>query len=295
MSVNYHHLYYFFVVAAEGSIKAASKKLNVSQPTISHQIKLLEQYFDVPLFERTAKTLILNSHGKALYKEAERLFHLGSQIENIFKDPEQETRKILHVGAVPSLPNSFIHRYCLRMWSDPQVSLKVTHASLTELLARLEDRQIDLILSDSQAPGLNSKIQSISLKSERLVAVGGSRFSNLRRGFPRSLHRQPYLSFTKDGQIQKEIDYYFDLHQIIPEQIGFVDDVTLVRVVAEKSLCFAILPKEAVEESVERGELLILGELANVRANFWLLTTNPGGENPLVRQTIAHYRVIADD
>ena len=40
---NFNHLFYFYVVAKEGSIKLAAEKLHISQPTISDQIKLLEE------------------------------------------------------------------------------------------------------------------------------------------------------------------------------------------------------------------------------------------------------------
>ena len=43
--INFNHLYYFYIVSKEGSIKSTSEKLHVSQPTISDQIKLLEEYF----------------------------------------------------------------------------------------------------------------------------------------------------------------------------------------------------------------------------------------------------------
>ena len=58
--LNYHHLYYFYVTATEGSIAKASKQLNLTPQTISGQIGLLENAFGFLLFDRVGKKLILN-------------------------------------------------------------------------------------------------------------------------------------------------------------------------------------------------------------------------------------------
>ena len=53
--LNYHHLLYFWTVAREGSIVRASEKLRLAQPTISGQIRKLEESLEVELFERVGR------------------------------------------------------------------------------------------------------------------------------------------------------------------------------------------------------------------------------------------------
>ena len=62
--LNFNHFYYFYIVAREGSIKSAAEKLFVSQPTISDQLKLLEEYFECKLFERKHRQLSLTKEGE---------------------------------------------------------------------------------------------------------------------------------------------------------------------------------------------------------------------------------------
>ena len=57
--LNYHHLYYFWVVAHEGSISAATRKLNLTQPTISAQLRQLEESLGEKLFEKSGRGLML--------------------------------------------------------------------------------------------------------------------------------------------------------------------------------------------------------------------------------------------
>ena len=58
-ALNYHHLLYFWAVAKEGSLRRASEVLHVSQPSISAQLKQLEESLGAPLFTRTTRRLLL--------------------------------------------------------------------------------------------------------------------------------------------------------------------------------------------------------------------------------------------
>ena len=63
-ALNYHHLLYFWAVAKEGSLRRASELLHVSQPSISAQLKQLEESLGAPLFTHTTRNLILTDTGQ---------------------------------------------------------------------------------------------------------------------------------------------------------------------------------------------------------------------------------------
>ena len=79
-SLNYHHLYYFWVVAREGSIVAASRELDLSQPTISSQIRTLEESLGVKLFERAGRGLVLTDTGRVAFRYADSIFTMGREM-----------------------------------------------------------------------------------------------------------------------------------------------------------------------------------------------------------------------
>ena len=65
-TLNYHHLLYFWAVAKEGSLRLASQLLHVSQPSISAQLKQLEESLGAPLFTRTTRRLVLTDTGQTV-------------------------------------------------------------------------------------------------------------------------------------------------------------------------------------------------------------------------------------
>ena len=77
--LNYHHLQYFWTVVREGGVTNACKVLNLTQPTISKQIKQLEEQIGEPLFKRISKRLELTEAGQMAYNYAEEIFSLGNE------------------------------------------------------------------------------------------------------------------------------------------------------------------------------------------------------------------------
>ena len=66
--LNYHHLLYFWMVAREGSIARAGEQLRLAQPTISGQIRMLEEQLGEKLFQRSGRNLVLTDVGRLVYR-----------------------------------------------------------------------------------------------------------------------------------------------------------------------------------------------------------------------------------
>ena len=62
--LNYHHLLYFWTAAREGSITKACRKLHLTQPTVSGQIRALEKSLKAELFERSGRSIALTDTGR---------------------------------------------------------------------------------------------------------------------------------------------------------------------------------------------------------------------------------------
>ena len=102
--LNYHHLYYFKVIATEGSIAKASKTLRLGQPTLSAQLKLLEDVIGQKLFERQNRRLILTDAGRVALDYANEIFRLGSELlDTINQRPVQGCLEFHYASAFLSM------------------------------------------------------------------------------------------------------------------------------------------------------------------------------------------------
>ncbi len=92
-------LEYFLAVAREQSITAAAESLNLTQPTLSRQLKELEEEFGKQLFIRGSRRITLTDDGMLLRKRAEEIIDLVKKTENEMTSEEDEISGDVFIGA----------------------------------------------------------------------------------------------------------------------------------------------------------------------------------------------------
>jgi LysR family transcriptional activator of nhaA len=98
--LNYHHLRYFWTMAKEGSLARAAAQLHVSQPSISEQIRELEE----KLFQREGRNNRLTEAGQVVFRYADEIFALGRELMNAVKQRPGAREFRFYVGVVDSFP-----------------------------------------------------------------------------------------------------------------------------------------------------------------------------------------------
>src|SRR6478609_11260677 len=104
VALNYRHLYYFWVVAKEGSITRAAERLDVAIQTISAQLSLLEQSLGKSLLAPQGRRLVLTEAGRLALGYADQIFLLGEQMQEVLSDTDIGKTMRLTVGISDSLP-----------------------------------------------------------------------------------------------------------------------------------------------------------------------------------------------
>ncbi len=142
MPINNAQLRAFNAVAQEGSFTGAAKAGNVTQPTLSGQVKELEERFEVKLFERRSRRIELTDLGHALFEITQRRFALESEAEQLLIAARELVTGNLRVGAdapyhvVPLIAN-FNRRY-------PGVRLTFEFGNTADVMAALLERACDI-------------------------------------------------------------------------------------------------------------------------------------------------------
>lgn len=112
---NYRHLYYFWIVANEGSMVGAAKRLNMAIQTISTQVKLLEQELGFALFKPKGRGLTLTDAGVAALLEADHIFAIGEKLPGKIRDAVHGQQYACMLAFLTASPNwlytDFLHRF----------------------------------------------------------------------------------------------------------------------------------------------------------------------------------------
>ncbi len=105
-------LTYFVTVIKEGTISGAARKLNLSQPPLSTQMKLLEEEFGCILFERGSRKIQLTEAGQLLYERAVTMLELSEVTKKELLDYRNGLTGALRLGVVSSVGCSLLPEWC---------------------------------------------------------------------------------------------------------------------------------------------------------------------------------------
>lgn len=160
-------LEYFVAVCEELHVTKAAEKLGISQPTLSHQIRLLEHRMGTPLFQRIGKKIYITDAGHILYKHCRNVFHELDQAQMAINEIRGMQRGSLRIGCsgnhlLTAAVLAFHERY-------PNIELSVTELATEETQDGLLSNRLDLgvVFLSTQ----DDQLDSIPLYHERLQLV----------------------------------------------------------------------------------------------------------------------------
>ena len=277
--LNYHHLFYFRVIATEGSIARAAQKLNIGQPTLSSQLKLLEDMVGKPLFERRNRRLILTEAGKAALDYANEIFRLGDEMLEVLKDRTPEDQAHLQIGALDSVPKSVLLSLAMEAYKIAPCSVSILEGKGDELFRELRTHKIDLIVSNYPSQAMEeAQVYSRSVARLPVFVFGTKKFASLKKSFPKSLDGQPFVFPTTHSKLRHDLNHFFKLHGIQTVSRAETQDTSLQKLLAEHGVGLA--PFSDVAGSKEMN-LVRLGRLQDVYEEIWLISAQRKLENPI--------------
>jgi LysR family transcriptional activator of nhaA len=283
--LNYHHLLYFWVVAREGSVTRASQQLRLAQPTVSGQLKSLEDSLGEKLFERTGRRLVLTDVGRVVFRYADEIFTIGRELQDTLKGRPTGRPVRFTVGIADVVPKLVAYRLLLPALSLPEPVHVVCREDKPErLLAELGVHALDLVISDAPV-GAEVKVKAYShLLGETPVGFFGTEAlaAPHRRAFPRSLDGAPVLLPVETSSLRRALDHWFDAEGVRPRVVGEVEDSALLKVLGQAGL--GLFPAPLAIEAEVRAQygVKLAGRVDAVKERFYALSVERRIKHPAV-------------
>lgn len=283
--LNYHHLYYFWIAIREGSISRASIVLNLTQPTISKQIKQLEEHLGESLFQRGAGHLELTQSGQLAYDYADEIFSLGNEFLESMKGVSTDRPKRLRVGASEVLPKLVLHRILAPVLEEDSNTHLICEEDMTDrLLAELSIRRLDLVLTDAPIAA------SVRVKAfNHLLGECGVTFfakptlaRKLKGTFPKNLEGARFLAPTDNTIIRRSLERWFAAKQIRPRIVAEFHDSALMKVFGREGAGIFAGPSVIAQEICREYGVRALGTTRAVRESFYAITVERKVKHPTV-------------
>jgi LysR family transcriptional activator of nhaA len=279
--INYHHLIYFKEIATLGSISKASEVLKVGQPALSSQLKSLEEYLGIQLFERKNRKLILTDSGKVALEYATKISDLGQELIQVIEDKVFTRELHLSVGALDNIPKNLISEIVDFAHKKTNCFLSIFEGPIDELLREMIMHKIEVLISDHEATSLRNKnIYSKKILSRPIFAYAAPAYKGLRRNFPESLDKAPCIVPTEHSKLRKNIEHFFRINGLRPKFIAETQDTSLQKILAVKGDGVIFLPNFTTKSLIQEKKLIKIGELEQVFSEYYLIYSKRLIENP---------------
>lgn len=255
--MNIRNLDTFYWIACLGSFRAASEKLNLTQPAISARIQVLEQDLGAEVFVREMRNAELTSDGRRLFVFAERFMKLNQEVLTAFSETTSFEQTI-RVGASETIASTWLPDFMGYLnQSEHRLSFDLQVDSTDNLRNALVAREIDLAF-------LMGPIAEVSVTNHEICAY------EMALAAPRALaekHKNwraediaehAILTFANNTKPHRQIreilsrDNQISINMTTSTSLG-----ALIRL-AESGLGICVIPKAVMEAELESGTLLEL-------------------------------------
>jgi len=281
--LNYHHLRYFWNVARKGGVRKAAEELHVSQPSISAQLRLLEEALGEKLFQRSGRNLILTEAGHLVLSYADEIFATGRELMSAVKQRPGKPPLRLNIGLTDAFPKLIafeIFQGAFR--STESVHIVCREGEIGILVNRLQAHRLDIVLADEPASSslkartFNHKLGHSGVTFCAVPSVA----AKLRRNFPQSLNGAPALLPTENMGMRIGLETWFDAQGIRPRLIGEFEDSALMEVCASGGRGFTAVHTVVDRMALKRYGLKVIARVADCGSDFYAITTERRVKHP---------------
>lgn len=283
--LNYHHLLYFWSVAKHGTVAKACDELGLAQPTISAQLRVLEDRLGEKLFLRQGRHLVMTEMGRIVFQHAQEIFSIGQDLMNTVKGRGTGRPIRLTIGIVDVVPKLLATKLLESAFKrSPGVRLICWEDKLDQLLADLAIHGLDLVLADTPAPP-TIKLQAYNHfmgESATTFFATSKLAARYRRNFPRSLQGAPLLLPTPNTMLRRLLDDWLTRHQLVPNLIGEFEDSATLKAFGQEG--HGLFPGSTVmeKEICRQYRVEVVRRIDSVRQKFYAITVERRLKHPVV-------------
>lgn len=245
-------LQYLLAIAEYGSYTRAAEVLHVSQPSLSQQIKLLEEALHTALLDRSGRNVRLTHAGEIYLNHVRRAWHELDEGTRAIIDIDDLSRGLLRLGWTPitdQLTCCLLDRFNARY---PGISLNTLEMPLDTLIASLLEGSLDAGIAFSDLLALGSRLQDIEV--EKLfddslgLAIGNEhpRAGQEASMIPEELEQEALVLLNSTFALRRAVDGYCFEHAIEPQIAVETNSLSLIIEMIQVGSRATILPSSVV-------------------------------------------------
>jgi len=255
--LNLNQLRVFYEAAGSGSFTAAARRLFITQPAVTAQVRLLEEKCNLKLFKKRGRNVYLTDEGKTLYEYIRKIFEFEKEVEQTIEDMRELKRGVLRLGTsktyaryfMPFLITIFRNAYPhVKINLDEGSSLDVIHSLLAfrnevAVIARVEDNPDVCFIPFSQEELVLILAPVHPLAGREQITVG-------------ELAGEPIIAKERGSGTRKLVNGLFEGEGVSPDILMETNNAEFIKQVVQRGEGVSFIVKEAVLTELQDKKLV---------------------------------------
>jgi LysR family transcriptional activator of nhaA len=271
-------LLYFFTVAHEGSVARASARLGLKQPTVSAQVRMLEQKLGRKLLERSGRGLKVTAAGETVLGYAQSIFALGGELLTAL-DGQAEVTPALALGVSSTLPQAVVAALLEGVFGlTPKPRLTIVEGAAETLAVPLAAGSLHFALTDLKpgtgaAGALHSRVL---LESAVEVFAPAALARKMQKDFPARMAGAPVL-LPSGGGMRRAVESWLARRKQQVEKLGELQHPESYAAAAGAAIFAPSVLRQSLKKSYG---LLPVGGLEGARWRVFAVTAGKNFRHP---------------
>ncbi|MFC4323068.1 LysR family transcriptional regulator [Litchfieldia salsa] len=246
----------FYVTAIEQNFSKAARKLYITQPSVSHAIKQLEEGLGVQLFVRTSKGVTMTNEGETLFGYISPAFGLINNAERKISELKNFKSGQVTIGGSDSTCKHFLLPH-IQTFQDlfPEIRIKLQHGSTPQILEKLSTGLIDIGVI--HLPIDHDQIKITEFLTINSTFIVGEKYKDLAESILtlEDLLNYPIISFSETSSSRRFLKRLFQKQGLNVKPDIEVGSVELLIECAKIGMGIGFVTKELVSKELSEGEL----------------------------------------
>jgi DNA-binding transcriptional LysR family regulator len=254
--INLNQLRVFYEAARSGSFTGAARKLFITQPAVTAQMKNFEDQCNLKLFKKKGRRLYLTDEGNTLYEYAKRIFEYEREVEDVIEELRELKRGILRLGTskayaryfMPFLISGFREAYPhIKVYLDEGSSLDIIH-SLVDL-----KNEVAVIAKVEEVPG----VAFLPFKQDQLLLIlpPNHHLAQRKSVSVKELVHDPMIMKEVGSGTRERVNELFRTRGLSPNVLMETSNTEFIKQLVQRGEGISFLVEEAVAAEIRDHRL----------------------------------------
>jgi len=254
--LNFNQLRVFYHAAAYQNYTVASKKLCITQPAVTAQIKLFESNCNLKLFKKKGRRIYLTDEGKDLYEYAKKIFEYEREVENAIEDMRELKRGVLRLGTtkvyaryfMPSLLAAFHKTY-------PHIKIHLDEGSSLDMSQSLLEFKNELAVVAKVEDNPHVVFSPFSQEELVVIVAPNHRFAKVKAISFSQLTEEPIIMKEVGSGTRNMVNALFANHNQIPNVLMETSNTEFIKQLVQRGDGVSLVVREAVAVELQKKKL----------------------------------------